>query len=598
MTYPYRLEKNPYPSNPTPGKDDIFILGGQRHKSARNAIFSCINDVHSKLSNQDNQFRMITMIQDVGSGKTHLALHVGISSEFIDKSVVSYLDLSQVYPRTVMNVFQGMKNGFDDAYYQDLKRSLLYLIKSKYTEHKGEVKKTFKLGFFEKIGGKGFENKIVDIMSNKISIDTKYLDKILQNVFSDSEIDVIKSLLDGSIMKNLSNTMSDSTGVEHKDCDYEILTTGIKETFSMQDVIKYFSIMSKLNNMFYEKITMLQIDEFDSNPQSLAFIKAIINSHLPNTVIMLILTPSSYKEISAKDVAVFDRLEKANYKIDLAGSNTFDEIMDIGLEYIRYHDEGKFNFKVSDAKSLASKLRVIFDEFQDFRNIRSMLNILYHSMEDAHKRGLDYIDEESFDNTLRAVYPGVRIKGSIMNIPISDFIKIKNNITNSVNLEYTLKDSIINLKNYVDRKKTERKVDYDDTTVDNSKPLSNEKINIIYQETPSWYVVISLSDNQEVAMKKIEKLSDLNKSQDIKEEVMIFAQTGGKSDGNNDIDGNTNNSNQNDRIYSSTASTNIHIDRQKLIDLLYFNSKISTMDNFDIDDTNRILLLGRSLHIS
>ncbi len=219
-------------------------------------------------------------------------------------------------------------------------------------------------------------------------------------------------------------------------------------------------------------------------------------------------------------------------------------------------------------------------------------------MEDAHKRGLDYIDEESFDNTLRAVYPGVRIKGSIMNIPISDFIKIKNNITNSVNLEYTLKDSIINLKNYVDRKKTERKVDYDDTTVNNSKPLTNEKINIIYQETPSWYVVISLSDNQEVAMKKIEKLSDLNKSQDIKEEVMIFAQTGGKSDGNDDIDGNTNNSNQNDRIYSSTASTNIHIDRQKLIDLLYFNSKISTMDNFDIDDTNRILLLGRSLHIS
>lgn len=599
MTYPYGLEKNPYPSSPTPGKDDICILGGQRHKDARNAIFSCINDIHSKMSiQQNNQFRMITMIQDVGSGKTHLALNIGISPEFIDKSIVSYLDLSQIFPRTIQNVFLGLIHGFPETYFTDLKRNLLYFIKSKYDTNKKEVTKTFKLGFFEKFGGKGIENKIADIMTNKMSIESKYLDTLFYNDFSESEIQFIKSILDDTInqtsINNFSNTETSNNTHQNNSDDH---SSGLYENFNIQDVIHRFSILSKLNNMFYEKITMLQIDEFDSNDQSLAFIKAIINSHLPNTVVMLILTPSSYKEISGIDISVFDRLEKANYKIDLAGSNTFDEIMDIGLEYIRSHDEGKFNFKVSDAKALTSKLRIIFDEFQDFRNIRSMLNILYHSMEDANKRGINYLDEDAFDNTLRTIYPGLRIKGSLMNIPISEFIKIKNNIHNSVNIEYNLKDSILNLKNYVDRKKTERLADSDKTQLNDSKSYNNQKINFIYEENPSSYIVINMSNNQEVTMKKIEKLSDLNKSQDIKEEVMIFAQNIGKSDGIDDKIENDSDRNHG-KIFDNIGTINVHIDRQKLIDLLYFNSKISVMDNFDVDDTNRMLLLGKSINLN
>ena len=56
---------------------------------------------------------------------------------------------------------------------------------------------------------------------------------------------------------------------------------------------------------------------------------------------MLIFTPSSYDEIRRTTVSVFDRLEKANYKIDIAGSNTLEEIVDIVLEYIRHHDVSK-----------------------------------------------------------------------------------------------------------------------------------------------------------------------------------------------------------------------------------------------------------------
>ncbi len=125
---------------------------------------------------------------------------------------------------------------------------------------------------------------------------------------------------------------------------------------------------------------------------------------------MLILTPSSYEEIRNKNSAVFDRLEKANYKIDLAGSNTLEEILDISFEYLRYYDCGK-NFTTDDEKDLTAKIKVIYDEFPDFRNIRSMINILYHATENAGKRNAVIIDEEAIDDTIKVVYPGVENKG-------------------------------------------------------------------------------------------------------------------------------------------------------------------------------------------
>ena len=77
--YAYELENNPYPSSPTPTEKDARILGGKRHKEAKSAVLECIKELSQKVANRESNagdFRMITLIQDVGSGKTHLALHV------------------------------------------------------------------------------------------------------------------------------------------------------------------------------------------------------------------------------------------------------------------------------------------------------------------------------------------------------------------------------------------------------------------------------------------------------------------------------------------------------------------------------------------
>ena len=76
--YPYNLNKNPFPNSPTPNLNDAHILGGKRHKEARNSIFSCIKDLgkNKEFNDASEKFRIITVIQDVGYGKTHLTLNI------------------------------------------------------------------------------------------------------------------------------------------------------------------------------------------------------------------------------------------------------------------------------------------------------------------------------------------------------------------------------------------------------------------------------------------------------------------------------------------------------------------------------------------
>ena len=183
--YPYNLNKNPFPSSPTPNLGDAKILGGKRHIEARNSIFSCINDLgkNKQFNNTTEKFRIITVIQDVGSGKTHLTLNIKIS-EINEKATISYLDLSQIYPKNIQSIYQSMINGFQTNYLYNLKKELLYYINDKIKSNHKIAKKIFKLGFFESLAGKGIEHKILQILDNKLEPNLDYIDNFLDNTFS------------------------------------------------------------------------------------------------------------------------------------------------------------------------------------------------------------------------------------------------------------------------------------------------------------------------------------------------------------------------------------------------------------------------------
>jgi hypothetical protein len=317
---------------------------------------------------------------------------------------------------------------------------------------------------------------------------------------------------------------------------------------------------------FLKKLTIFQIDEFDSDKESVDFVKAVINAHLPSTVLMLILTPSSYEEIRNKNSSVFDRLEKANYKIDLAGSNTLEEILDISLEYIRHYDYGN-NFTKDDEKDLTAKIKVIYDEFPDFRNIRSMINILYHATENAGKRNAIIIDEEAIDDTIEAVYPGLRIKGSIMGVPLSDFFKIRRNSDDVQMLESEVRDAVRNLVNYA----------YEIGTV--AKPeTANGKgngIDVIYDDPNGTKVAVAVVINKDY-IKSFKQISNAVKYADYADKLVVLTNT---------------------NTYGESNGTSIvNIDRYKMIDLIYFSSKYRNKEMM-LNDSQRALMLAKSIKL-
>jgi hypothetical protein len=335
---------------------------------------------------------------------------------------------------------------------------------------------------------------------------------------------------------------------------------------NMEDIITSISAMANLNLKFLKKLTILQIDEFDSDKKSLDFVKAVINAHLPSTVLMLILTPSSYEEIRKEDGSIFDRLEKANYKIDLAGSNTLEEILDIILEYVRHYDLQKC-FKLQDENDLSAKIKVIYDEFPDFRNVRSMTNILYHATENASKRNARIIDEKAIDDTIKSTHPGLRIRGSIMGVPLSDFIKIRSSSNDIQMLESDVRDAVKNLLNYA----------HDMGSVAKFEATNGRAsgIDVIYNDTSGTKVAVAVVINKDHT-KNFDQISNTVKSVGFADKLLILTNAKANS--------------------GSDGTTVVNIDRCKMTDLIYFSSKYKNNEILH-DDLNRALMLAKSIKL-
>ena len=544
--YPYNLQQNPYPSSPTPSVCDAKILGGKRHNDAKVAVLSCIEDLYQKISGvaaTDKDFRLVTIIQDVGSGKTHLSLHIRGLQELSTNAVISYVDLSQISPRDMHSLYKAMLAGFTDGYIREFKESVVYFLKDKAEQNIKKANKVFRFGIFDSIRGKSLATKAQEILSDQLAPNCSDIQTFLKGEFSSTEISILKLILEGNFRQEL------------------------QRASTLEDVISRIATIATLNWKFLRKLTILQLDEFDSDKESLDFIKAVVNAHLPSTILMLVMTPSSYEEIRKENASVFDRLEKANYKIDLAGSNTLEEVLDILLEYIRHFADQKI-FTVYEEKDLSAKIKVIYDEFQDFRNIRSMINILYHAMEDGKKRGAMTIDEQAIDNTIRNAYPGLRIQGSIMGIPLSDFIKIHRTSTDDRRLESDIRDAVINLVSYAHENGSVAR--FEET---NEKESSG--IDLIYNDQTGTKIAVAVVINKD-RIKSFDQISDRIKSRLSADKLIILTNT---------------------HTYDATNKASVvNIDNRKMIDLIYFSDKYRNNEIMH-DDSERALMLAKSIKL-
>ena len=523
---------------------DSLVLGGKRHKEAKFAMLSCIDDLHSRISSgfQDNDSRLVTIIQDVGSGKTHLTLHIKGLADLSNTSVISYTDLSQISPRTVQSLYNAILAGFNEEDIRELRKAIVYFLKQEAEHNVREAKKIFRYGIIDSFCGRSIHYKAQQILENRLSPDYTAADNLLKQELSTIEKNIAKAVLHYRLRDDVYNV----------------------ET--LEDALASLSAIAILNLKFLKKLTVFQIDEFDCDKISLDVIKAIINAHLPSSIISLNLTPSAYEDIRSASASVFDRLEKANYKIDLAGSNSFEEVNDIILEYIRYHDVGS-QFSKEDEKDLSSKIKVIYDEFQDFRNVRSMINIFYHAMESAQKRNCTIIDEKAIDDTITHVYPGLKIRGSIMSIPLSEFIRIKKDCNDLKELEDDVRDAVRNLVNCAH--------DVGSVSELSSEFTFREGGDIVYSDSSGSRVAVSVIMSKD-HVKNFEQIANTVKTSSIVDKLLILTNSYANGVGN--------------------GATVVNIDRSKMIDLIYFNGKYEKDDIFE-EDKKRALLLARSIKL-
>ncbi|MDR3782827.1 MAG: hypothetical protein P4K92_05940, partial [Candidatus Nitrosotalea sp.] len=159
--YPYHLQQNPYPSSPTPTEKDAKILGGRRHKEAKAAVLECIRELNRKVegrSAENGDFRVITVVQDVGSGKTHLALHVkSLKGRY--NAECSYVDLSTISPKTIPGIYDAILKGFDNEFFVQLRTKFLNYLRENAEQGDNAAKKALDYTFVNKLTGMTIKEK-------------------------------------------------------------------------------------------------------------------------------------------------------------------------------------------------------------------------------------------------------------------------------------------------------------------------------------------------------------------------------------------------------------------------------------------------------
>lgn len=539
---PYDLSLNPFPSSPTPTINNANILGGKRHISALNSIHSCLDDLSEKLGNEnlhnEDLFKVITMIQDVGSGKTHLTLHMKTLNEFEEKSVISYIDLTQVQPREIDNFFHSIVTGFGKGYYSTVKTRFIEYLRDNYQQNPKLVKKVIKYGFMDSLNGNSISEKLEHLTQKKMNLSYEHLFELMSKDFTKIEMQLITEIIKTSTL------------------NYSDLKT-------FENLTMVLSTIAKINYKLFNKITIFQIDEFDTNPNSLEYLKGLINSHIPYAILMVVTTPSYYAEISKSSPSLFDRLEKANFKIDLAGSNSFDEINDIALQYVLHYND---KLTALEKKDLSAKIRIIYDEFPEFRNIRSILNVLYHAFEVASAKNSQNIDEQSIEDTIKNVYPGLRLRGSIMGIPISDFIKMRKISIDKDVVEANVRNAVRNLITYFEQLGTVKK--YEDI-------IDGDFLDAAYNDQMGKKVGISIAVDFD-KNKNFDKIVKSTKRNSVVDKLVILT--------------------TNMTSIKKNGTTLVTIDKWKLADLLYFSKKYDS-DEFSSEDPQKALLLAKSIQI-
>jgi hypothetical protein len=192
---------------------------------------------------------------------------------------------------------------------------------------------------------------------------------------------------------------------------------------------------------------------------------------------------------------------------------------------------------------------------------------MYHAAENAAKRNLATIDEESIDDTIKNVYPGLRIRGSLMFVPITDFIKIRRNCHNIQTLQSGIRNAVKDLVNYA----------HEVGVLARSDPTNGNGngVDVIYSDLYGTKVAVAVVINKDHA-KSFEQISNTLRSTSFVDRLIILTNA--------------------NTTTGTKRSLLVNIDMCKMIDLIYFSNKYNNNEMHQ-DDSQRAILLAKSMSL-
>ena len=387
--YPYGLKMNPFSHVPTPSLTAAKVLGGRRWKEAKERILICIDELRESMLRGQKDFMIMSIVGPLGTGKTHLALHM---KTLKDEFECAYIDLTRIEPKDLQSIYLAIIKELGHGFFQELRNGLILNLVDKTEKGNKSAKKALGIGIIDRIIGR----RPIDIAKGIVE------KRRSMNIYALR--DAFPELVDDATFESVLNTISENSNwfLEVKD-----FNEALKKLKSLTRVLCSLG-----------RVLLIEVDEISASKPLMDGLKAIINEKPPGVVLVTILRSEVEKEIANADPSLADRLQKASFTYFLSQPDDPEEIWDIIKEYLKFH---KALISEEDGEVLKNLIKYAYSEF-GINELRGILALIREALELA--KGSWRISEDHLIGAIIRIRPTAELRGSIMRIPIPDYLRI------------------------------------------------------------------------------------------------------------------------------------------------------------------------------
>jgi hypothetical protein len=348
----------------------------------------CVNELKESMLKGQKNFSIVNIVGPLGTGKTHLALHMKILRDEFD---CAYIDLTRIEPKDLQNIYLSIIKELGEGFFHELRNKIVLNIGDRAERGDKSARKVLRIGIMDRIFRRRPTRIAKEVIEKRRSIDTY----ALREAFSDMLDDAFESVL---------NILSENLNwfLEAKD---------------FNEALRKLKGLTRVSCNI-GRVLLIEVDEISANKSLMDGLKAIINEKPPGVVLVTILRSEVMEEICNADPSLADRLQKAPFTYFLAQPDDPEEIWDIIKEYLKFHNAV---ISKEDGEELKNLIKYAFSEF-GMNNLRDILALMREAFEIA--KGSERIREEHLIGAIIRIRPNAELRDSLMRIPIPDYFRI------------------------------------------------------------------------------------------------------------------------------------------------------------------------------